>query len=46
MLLLGAGMAIEKNTTWGRGLARPLGLVLVAAGAALVVGELLPAGSV
>ncbi|HEU4919391.1 MAG TPA: DUF2182 domain-containing protein [Candidatus Limnocylindrales bacterium] len=46
MLLLGAGMAIEKNTTWGRGLARPLGLVLVAAGTALIVGELLPAGSV
>jgi predicted metal-binding membrane protein len=30
MLALGGAMAIEKNTSWGRGLARPLGVTLLA----------------
>jgi predicted metal-binding membrane protein len=37
MLTLGAVMAIEKNTAWGRQLSKPLGLALIA-GAALTVG--------
>ncbi len=36
MLLIGAVMAIEKNAPWGRRLAAPLGAVLLA-GAALIV---------
>jgi predicted metal-binding membrane protein len=35
MFALGAIMATEKNATWGRGLSRPLGLVLIGAGSAL-----------
>ena len=31
MLVLGAVMAVEKNTPWGRRLSRPLGGVLIAA---------------
>jgi predicted metal-binding membrane protein len=37
MFALGAVMAIEKNASWGRGLSRPLGIVLIAAGSALVL---------
>ena len=35
MLLLGAVMALEKNTPWGSRLSRPLGAVLLAAAGAL-----------
>jgi predicted metal-binding membrane protein len=41
MFLLGAVMAIEKNAPWGRGLSRPLGIVLLAAGSALIVGAVM-----
>jgi predicted metal-binding membrane protein len=34
MLVLGAVMAIEKNLAWGRRLSAPLGVVLLAGGAA------------
>ena len=44
MFALGAIMAIEKNATWGRGLSRPLGIVLIGAGTTLTLGALLPAG--
>jgi predicted metal-binding membrane protein len=44
MFLLGSIMAIEKNATWGRGLSRPLGIVLVAIGSALSIAAVLPAG--
>ncbi len=37
MLLLGAVMALEKNLPWGRKLAAPLGVVLLADAAAMVV---------
>jgi predicted metal-binding membrane protein len=37
MLLLGAVMAVEKNMPWGRQLSAPLGVVLVVAGAALLM---------
>ncbi len=37
MLALGAVMAIEKNLPWGRRLAAPLGIVLIAWGLAIVV---------
>jgi predicted metal-binding membrane protein len=36
MLLLGAVMAVEKNTRWGARLSRPLGAVLLAAAGLLV----------
>jgi predicted metal-binding membrane protein len=36
MLLLGAVMAAEKNLPWGRLLSAPLGMLLLAGGAALV----------
>jgi predicted metal-binding membrane protein len=39
MLLLGAVMATEKNVAWGRRLSAPLGVVLLASAAALVVFE-------
>ncbi len=44
MFMLGAIMAIEKNATWGRAMSRPLGIVLIAAGSALCVAVLFPAG--
>jgi predicted metal-binding membrane protein len=37
MLLLGVVMAAEKNLSWGRALARPLGWALLALGAAVVL---------
>jgi predicted metal-binding membrane protein len=37
MLLLGAVMAVEKNMPWGRQLSAPLGVVLVVAGAGLLM---------
>jgi predicted metal-binding membrane protein len=40
MLILGAVMAIEKNMPWGRRLSAPLGLLLVAWGVGLAIGEL------
>jgi predicted metal-binding membrane protein len=39
MLALGAVMAVEKNLPWGRRLTAPLGLLLLAAGAALALGR-------
>jgi len=36
MLVLGAVMAVEKNTPWGRRLSRPLGVVLVTWGVVIV----------
>jgi predicted metal-binding membrane protein len=36
MLALGAVMAIEKNTRWGRHLSAPLGAALLAAAAAVL----------
>lgn len=38
MLALGAVTAIEKNASWGRRLARPLGIVLLLAGVSVVNG--------
>jgi predicted metal-binding membrane protein len=38
MLVLGAITAIEKNASWGRRLARPLGLALIVAGLAVLNG--------
>lgn len=40
MLALGAVMAIEKNMPWGRRLAAPLGVVLLAAGASIALSHL------
>jgi predicted metal-binding membrane protein len=37
MLVLGAVMAIEKNMPWGRRLSAPVGVALLAAGAAMVL---------
>jgi predicted metal-binding membrane protein len=37
MLVLGALMAIEKNVSWGRRFAKPLGVVLLVIGAVLLV---------
>ena len=46
MFALGALMAVEKNATWGRGMSRPLGIVLLAIGGALTLAALLvPAGA-
>lgn len=36
MLLLGAVMAVEKNVSWGRRISAPLGVLLVAGGAAMI----------
>ena len=41
MLLLGAVMALEKNTPWGRRLSRPLGGILLAAAGLLTSVNLL-----
>jgi len=41
MLLLGAAMALEKNTPWGGRLSRPLGALLLAAAGALAAANLL-----
>ena len=38
MLVLGAVTAIEKNVSWGRRLARPLGIVLLLAGLTVLNG--------
>ena len=38
MLVIGAVTAVEKNTPWGRRLARPLGVVLLLAGLSVVNG--------
>jgi len=43
MLVLALIMALEKNASWGRRLSRPLGLLLLAAGIGLGVGNLLTA---
>jgi predicted metal-binding membrane protein len=40
MLVLGAVMAVEKNADWGRKLAQPLGVALVAAAALIVIGNI------
>ena len=45
MFALGAIMAIEKNAPWGKGLSRPLGIVLIAAGSTLCLAVFLPAGT-
>jgi predicted metal-binding membrane protein len=37
MLLLGAVMAVEKNVSWGRRAAAPVGAALLAAGALILV---------
>jgi predicted metal-binding membrane protein len=37
MLALAAAMALEKNVSWGRSLARPLGAGLLLCAAAIVV---------
>ena len=37
MLLLGALMAVEKNVSWGRALARPVGAVLIVLGLAVTL---------
>ena len=37
MFALGLVMAVEKNATWGKALSAPLGIVLVAAGSALLL---------
>ncbi len=42
MLALATVMAIEKNAAWGRALARPLGVVLVASAAWIAASNLLP----
>lgn len=42
MLVLAAVMAVEKNLPWGRQLARPLGVGLLAAGAVIAVAQLAP----
>jgi predicted metal-binding membrane protein len=39
MLGLGAIMAVEKNTAWGRRLSSPLGVLLLAAAAVLILGN-------
>ena len=36
MLLLAAVMAVEKNVSWGRRISAPLGVVLLATGAAML----------
>ena len=36
MLVLGAVMAVEKNTPWGRRLSRPLGVALVTWGVLVI----------
>jgi len=36
-------MAVEKNLPWGRRLSRPLGIALLAGGAAIAVSQLAPA---
>ena len=46
MFALGTVMAIEKNATWGRSLSRPLGIVLIGAGSALVLAAMLPGATV
>ena len=40
MFALGAVMAVEKNGSWGKGLSRPLGIVLIGAGTTLLLGAL------
>jgi len=45
MLLLGAVMAAEKNLPWGRRLASPLGLALLAWAAWIALAELAPAAA-
>jgi predicted metal-binding membrane protein len=40
MLALGAVMAAEKNLPWGRKLSAPLGVLLLAAGSALLIAQL------
>ncbi len=40
MFALGAVMAVEKNAVWARGLSRPLGIVLIGAGATLCIAVL------
>jgi predicted metal-binding membrane protein len=43
MIALGVVMAVEKNLPWGRRLSRPLGIALLAGGAAIAVSQLAPA---
>ncbi len=42
MFGLGAVMAVEKNATWGRGLSRPFGIVLIGIGTTLLLAALWP----
>ena len=44
MFALGAIMAIEKNATWGKGLSRPLGIVLIGAGTTLCLAAVMLPG--
>jgi predicted metal-binding membrane protein len=39
MLALGALMALEKNSSWGRRLARPLGCALMVSAGVIVIAE-------
>jgi predicted metal-binding membrane protein len=45
MLALGAIMAVEKNMPWGRKLSAPLGLILLACGALIVLNRVWPGQS-
>jgi predicted metal-binding membrane protein len=40
MFALGGVMAVEKNASWGKGLSKPLGIVLIGAGTTLLLGSL------
>ena len=40
MLVLGAVMALEKNAAWGRKLAQPVGIALLAAGVLVLLGNI------
>ena len=42
MFALGLLMAVEKNAVWARGMSKPLGIVLVGAGATLALAALVP----
>jgi predicted metal-binding membrane protein len=45
MFALGALMAIEKNAARARGMSRPLGIVLIGAGATLMLAAFIPTGT-
>jgi predicted metal-binding membrane protein len=45
MFGLGAVMVVEKNATWGRGLSRPFGIVLIGVGTTLLLAAVWPVGA-